>query len=130
MIKYSELSVYLTPTNHRYSAVVDKFINDLLNREPQVVSLSAHATLRVKDKYISLWIANKWYAYLSEATDTSQRKGEFAIFGNTIWKDKRPSRKTMLRFSRYLENHQPVDDLTVSKLLGEDLNNGRQQVNN
>jgi len=111
---------YLTAMIYPLDMTVDRFINDLLDMEPLVVSVNnAYATFMVKNVYISIWITNKWYAYAGRATNTTEKKGELQSLGKKLWEERRPKRRTMVRLQRYIDanytppNTEPVLELTA-----------------
>lgn len=122
------LSPYLTPMNHRYNAEVDKFINDLLDREPELTVDDGgyYAIFKVQDKHISVWIENRWYAYATRGCDTTESKGKVSVLGNQIWNAKRPRRRTMIRLYKYINKRKVThyNPISLDSIIGKDTNNG------
>lgn len=112
------IAPYLTPMNYKFDAEVDKFINDLLDKEPHISDIGEHdATFQINGKRIGIWASNRWHAYASNCYVMNEIGGR----EENIWDNKRPSRKTMIRLYKYITYHAPAPELmpTLDEVLAE-----------
>lgn len=94
--------LYFTIMNHPKSKAVDKFVNDLLDLEPEVISQDEYyIRLQLKDTRVDIWVANRWYAYAS----SGRLLDESGLRVRYLWSNLRPSRKTMSRLVKYTQGY-------------------------
>lgn len=103
----SKLGLYITLMNYKVDKTVDQFINDVLDKKPEIVLTDDYyAYFRISnEKQLLIWIANKWYGYASDGLVTDNK--QISILGSYLWKRKRASRKTIWRLHKYIKENEP-----------------------
>lgn len=121
------IAPYLQHMNYKYDDQVDQFIQRLIINDAAVVSVTEYyVTLKLHDRYISIWVNNKWYGYASHAHNSTETKGEHAAVLAKLYDKKRPSRKTMIMLHNYIKDNyedQPFE-LSLENIMKEGTNHG------
>lgn len=110
-MKLKYLSVYFTLMNYKFNREVDNLINMILDKEPDLAldHLSEFRANLIVDKEhtFAIWTANKWYAYASDCDRVAPDMN--------VYRQLRPSRKTMIRLHEYISAKMPPKESLMKK---------------
>lgn len=110
--------ILLTPKLYKHSNYADQFLTKLMKHgifvgftdEFDNVDSPYRAIIQYHGKTVGVWIANRWYASLSNCAyanyiATEKDGSILALYGDFLWRFARPSRRIELAFWNWLAAH-------------------------
>jgi hypothetical protein len=125
------LNCYLSAISlYKYDKAADEFIDLLLTRlSPIVFADNYWAVFKLRNKYVKVWIANRWYGYGTTAEFAHKPYADVPDLWMTeevIYNNSRISRKNKLRLYRYVMGYKETTEANPLLLLN---NNLKKEVN-